>query len=74
MENKGLNTTIENLVEAQQKLLNLYCTGTPEYEKQKQELLNSLGYVKGGGKKINRTYRKKKNGNKIKNTRKKTRS
>ncbi len=68
MENKGLNATIEKLVEAQQKILNLHCFGTPEYEKQKQELLNSLGYVKGGGKKINRTYRKKKNG--IKGTRK----
>jgi hypothetical protein len=72
MENKGLNATIENLVEAQQKLLNIYCAGTPEYEKQKQDLLNSLGYVKGGGKKINHTYRKKRNGNKIRNTKKRT--
>ena len=61
MENKALNKAIEKIVESQQQLLGLYCVGTPEYEKQKIDLLKSLGYVTLGGKKIIRTYRKKKN-------------
>jgi hypothetical protein len=74
MENKGLKAAIEELVISQQQLGKSFCIGTPEYEKQRQELLkpfNLLLNTKKGGKKITNTRRNKKNGNtRISKTRK----
>lgn len=62
MENNSLSSTREALVETIQRQLGMYCIGTPEYEKQKKEFLSLFtNESKKGGKKINRTVRKKRN-------------
>jgi hypothetical protein len=60
MENKDLSSSREALVTSALHFINQYCVGTPEYEKQKQELISALTNNKKGGKKINHTVRRKK--------------